>query len=178
MARKNTTLTAVPDAPEAPEAATEAPAKPARKNLTAKVRNAITELADAGKTVAQIASECGVPAEKVEATLAAAAVGKTLAQAEAEGAVATDDTGAVTVAPAKPKKVSRVTREANHTSTGVRLFGYLAHEDGMIQDLGAWGANDFQGAVEAYEAANPEGRFALGYIGCPMRNVWHVASGE
>lgn len=155
---------------------------PTRRNLTAKVRNQITEMADEGKTVAVIASECGVSVAKVEATLAAAAQGKTLAEASAEalangGTVAADGTPDVPPTAAKPKKAAKVTRsrrEDGYDGKGQRLFGI--REDG-IDDLGTWGDVFSILAVDAYEKAHPDQRYTS-YLACPARNTWLVQGAE
>jgi hypothetical protein len=152
-------------------------AAPARRNLTAKVRNQITEMHDDGKSNAEIASACGISEAKVEATLAAAAEGKTLSEAAAaklaEGATAAEVAEPV-AKPAKAAKPSRVYRETDHTSVGVRLFGIRA--DGTVADLGPHGRNDFVPACDAYEKTG--GEIFPTYVGAPMRNVWAIASGK
>jgi hypothetical protein len=150
-------------------------AAPARRNLTAKVRNQITEMADEGKTVAAIASECGISVAKVEATLAAAAEGKTLSEAAA-AKLAEGASAAEVAEPAKPAKpASRVYREANYTNKAVRLFGIRA--DGTAADCGYWGEYGFEKACDAYEASEGAEIFPT-YVAAPMRNTWAIRSGK
>lgn len=153
--------------------------KAPRKNLTAKVRNQITEMADDGATVAQIASECGITVEKVEATLAAAAEGKSLAEAEkaaAAAAAAPADEAPAAPKPPKPVKVERFRREPAHVQPdgkviGVRLFG--VREDGH-DDLGVHGTtNEVGPAVDAYEKTHKDAKYS-DYLAVPQRFVWLV----
>jgi len=160
-----------------------------KRNLTAKVRNAITELADEGKTPAQIASECGISVEKVEAVIAAAAEGKTVAEAAAAALAAAPEapadgetpTPAAAPKPAKPKPVLRYRREERFVAedgkvAGVRLFGVVqvGTPDETHTDLGVWGTtNDTGPAVDAYEKANKTEKFEV-YLAVPQRFIWLV----
>lgn len=135
---------------------------PTRRNLTRKVRNQITEMHDEGKSNAVIASECGIAIEKVEALIAEYAAAAAPAEARA-------------IAKAK---TGRYTREDTlmHDGkwSGVRVLG--KREDG-IDDLGVWGQGQDKHdvAVDAYEAANPDSKYAS-YITVQQRFLWVTAT--
>jgi len=146
--------------------------------------NALSEAWNRGDTIKKIASDAGLSEQDVLQRLDAHSAGfATVAAFVASKATpaAPKVRGAAAKAKAaKAKKVEppkRYKREDGYTGKGVRLFGICA--DGSVRDLGVWGEADFVPAVDAYEASATEAeRFPAGYLGTPMRNVWHVSSGK
>src|SRR4029077_20570241 len=105
-----------PAEPEAP-AAVAVEDKPKRVNLTARVRNQITEMHDEGKSVKEIALATGISAERVQAKLDEAAAAAPKAAAD------------------KPKKVQEFTRLPGSENTEGRVTGmalFTVSEDGSF----------------------------------------------
>lgn len=153
-----TVVNGTPDVPAASAATEPAPETPKRVNLTKAIRNQITEMHSEGKSVSQIASETGISPERVEAKIAEYTAAVAPAASKGKGG--------------KPKKPSAFSREdfAN-AAKGVRLWGVVT--DGDDKDLGVWGEYNFSPAVKAYEAANPEAKFAQ-YRGVRQSYIWLI----
>jgi hypothetical protein len=153
------------------------PAKPKRTPIKPKGAfkgNALSEAWNRGDAVKKIASDAGLSEADVLQRLDAHSAGF----ASVAAFVASKATpakpkprGAAAAKPKKAAKVERFYRADGYDGKGWRLLGVSA--EGVVTDLGHWGEYAVEGAVKAYEAANPEASFA-DYFGAPARNIWHV----